>query len=135
MRARKPRIGRKSDVDFVAKAHAAWGLMPDWVLILAEEANRTSGAAVAKKLGLSGSLVSYVLAKKYPGDMGRVEQLVRGALMGLLVDCPVLGEIGRDRCLVEQRKPFSASSSVRSRLFRACRSGCPHSRLTVREKT
>jgi hypothetical protein len=133
MRESKPRIGRKSDTDFVAKARAAWGdALPDWVQVLAEEVNRTSGVAVADKLKLSGSLVSTVIAHKYPGDMDRVEQQVRGALMGFVVACPVLGEIGRDICLAEQKKPFSATSSVRSRLFRACRSGCPHSRLPAR---
>jgi hypothetical protein len=136
MRERKPRVGRKSLTDFVAKARAAWGdAQPDWVAIVAEEANRTSVKAVADRIGRSSALVSNVIANKYPGDMAAVEELVRGALMGATVACPVLGEIGLLQCLAEQGKPFSATSSVRSRLYRACRGGCPHSRITaVREK-
>jgi hypothetical protein len=122
--------GANMKTDFVAKAESAWGKrLPDWVRVLAEEANRTSGSRAAARIGLSGALVSNVIADKYPGDMARVEGIVRGALMGLTVECPVLGEIRRDQCLAEQRKPFSATSSVRSRLYRACRAGCPHSHL------
>jgi hypothetical protein len=120
--------------DFVAKARGAWGDgVPAWVIVLAGECNRTSGSAVAKRLGYSPAVVSHVIANTYPGDIRRVEEKVRGALMGVTVDCPVLGEIGLDRCLDEQRKPFSGTSSIRSRLFRACRSGCPHSRLPAKE--
>jgi hypothetical protein len=135
MRESKPRIGKKSQTDFVAKARAAWGdALPDWVLALAEEVNATMGRTAAKRIGLSPALVSYVISNNYPGDMERVEQKVRGALMGLVVACPVLGEIGRDRCLDEQKKNFAGTSSIRARLFKACRGGCPHSRITVREK-
>jgi hypothetical protein len=121
---------KKPKANFVAKARAAWGdALPDWVQVAAEEANRTTARAASVRLGLSDSLLSFVFANKYPGDMVRVEAIVRGALMGLVVGCPVLGEIGRDRCLAEQRKPHSATSSVRSRLYHACRAGCPHSRF------
>ena len=130
------RIGRKSVTDFVVKARAAWGAtMPDWVFALAEEVNRTSGASTAGRLGYSPALVSNVIANKYPGDIERVAGKVRGAFMGAIVACPVLADIGRDRCLDEQKKPFSATSSVRLRLYRACRSGCPHSRLTPPEQS
>ena len=122
--------GGNNKVDFVAKARAAWGKdIPDWVTVLAEEATRTSLTAVHLRTKLSTGLFSNVIANKYPGDMARVEQIVRGAFMGLTVTCPVLSDIGRDVCLAEQKKNFSGTSSVRSRLFRACRSGCPHSRL------
>jgi hypothetical protein len=45
--------------------------------------------------------------------------------MGETVMCPVLDEIGRDRCLSEQVKPFAATSSTRARLFHACKT-CPN---------
>ena len=54
---------------------------------------------------------------------------VISTLMQDAVECPVLGEIPADRCLLEQRKPQAASSPQRLRLYRACRSGCPHSRI------
>lgn len=122
--------GGNNKKDFVAKARGAWGDdLPDWVRVVAEEATRTSLAVVAGRTDLSVGLFSNVIANKYPGDMERVELVVRGALMGLTVTCPVLGDIARNVCLEEQRRPFSATSSVRSRTYRACRSGCPHSRL------
>ena len=127
---RGPVAGQPSKTDFAAIARAAWGDdLPDWVLALAEEATRITGVAVAKKIGYAGAVVTQIVRRKYPGDMGRVEAKVRGALMGATVVCPILGEIGRDRCLDEQKKPNSATSSIRSKLYRACRSGCPHSRI------
>lgn len=116
--------------DPLETARAAWGeKIPGWVEALAEEARRTSGAAAAARIGYSAPTVSAVLARKYKGDVSRVAAKVAGALMGVTVDCEVLGEITRDRCLDEQARGFSASSSVRARLFRACRGSCPHSRI------
>jgi hypothetical protein len=127
---RGPMAGRPRKTDFVAIARAAWGdALPDWVEELAEEATRSTGVAVAKKIGYAGAVVTQIVRRKYPGDIARVEQKVRGALMGATVVCPILGEIGRDRCLDEQKMPNSATSSIRSKLYRACRSGCPHSRI------
>lgn len=117
---------------FATIARAAWGEgAPDWVLVLAAESDRITAAAAAKRIGYSGGAVSSVLRAKYPGDLAAVEGSVRGALMGAVVECPVLGEIGRDQCLREQGMPRAATSAVRSRLYHACRSGCPHSRLRV----
>lgn len=127
---RGPSAGAKTKVDFVAKARAAYGdALPDWVEELAIEATNTSAVSAAKKIGYSAGLISHVFSNRYKGDLIAVEQKVRGALMGMTVICPILGEIGRDLCLDNQKKPFSATSSIRSKLYRACRSGCPHSRL------
>ncbi len=127
---RGPDSGQRTKTDFVAKASAAWGdTMPFWVRELAVEASATSGVLAARKIGYSGAVVTHVLGNAYSGDLGRVEQKVRGAIMGATVPCPVVGEIGRDRCLDEQRMPFSASSSIRAKLYRACRAGCPHARI------
>lgn len=120
--------------DYHAKAIAGWGEPPDWILALAAAAARKSAAAVAKRLGYSPSVVSQALANAYPGDLDRLEQVVRGALMDLRVDCPVLGGIGRDRCLSEQKEPFRATSSHRARLYHACNTPgrCRHSTATAR---
>ncbi|MEX2126934.1 MAG: transcriptional regulator [Xanthobacteraceae bacterium] len=127
---RGPRKGAATRTDFVANARSAWGRhLQDWVLVLAEEAARTTATAAAKKIGYSPAVVTHVLANAYPGDMGRVEGKVRGALMGATVGCPVLGDIRLDQCLDEQKKPFAGTSSIRSKLYHACRGGCPHSRL------
>lgn len=126
----------KVKVDFLAKAEAAWGdKLPDWVRELAREASRTTGARAAKRVGYSPAVLSHVLANDYTGDMSRVELKVRGALMNETVICPIVGEIGQDRCLDEQRMGHTGASSVRAKLYRACRSGCPHSRIPGQEES
>lgn len=120
----------KQKVDFLAKAREAWGAPPDWIVELAQECNRTTAAKAAKRIGYSSAVISHVLARRYPGDIDRVAAKVRGALMGETVACPIVGEIGRDRCLNEQRMDNTGASSIRAKLYRACRGGCPHSRLT-----
>jgi len=116
---------------FVANAISSWGEgdIPEWVVVLAQEAERSSATAIAQRIGYSVAVVSAVIRANYAGDLSKVEAKVRGAFMGETVDCPVVGEIARDRCLDEQARPFSASSSMRTALYRACRGGCPHSRL------
>lgn len=117
--------------DFFANVAAGWGANPpDWVMVLAEECARGSQTIVARRIGYSGAVVSAVLRRTYAGAMGAVESAVRGALMGEEIVCPILGEMRRDRCLSEQKKNFVGSSEIRTALFRACRSGCAHSRLT-----
>ncbi len=113
---------------FADKAAAAWSTVPDWVAELATLADREGLGGAEKRIGYSRSAISTVINGKYAGDLGRVEEMVRGALMAATVECPVLGEIGRDRCLSEQDEPFRATSAFRAQLYHACRSGCPHSR-------
>ena len=121
--------------DPLETARAAWGNeLPAWVEVLAAEAGRTSGAAAAARIGYSSAVVSSVLANKYKGRLDHVKERVSGALMGATVECRVLGEIARDRCIDEQSRGFSSSSSVRARLYRECRGGCPHSRMTGVER-
>lgn len=109
-------------MDAVAKARAAWGEdIPAEVMALASACRAETSRAVARRLGYSDAVVSHVLANKYPGDMAKVFALIRGAMMGETVMCPILDEIGRDRCLSEQTKPFAATNSTRARLFHACK--------------
>lgn len=111
---------------------AAAGLppQPDWVAVLREACQRQTQVTVSRRLGYSASVVSSVLKGSYRGDLGAVERAVRGALMAATVVCPILGELAMDVCAREQRKPFTATNALRVRLWRACRAGCPHSRLT-----
>ena len=122
-------LNRPEKADFLAKARAAWPQTPAWVEQLAAEANRTSVTAVAKRINYSVGAASQVIGNKYPGDLGKVEAAVRGALMGETVICPVLDEIGRDWCLKQQDMPRTGASAIRGRVYQACRSGCPHSRI------
>lgn len=125
---RGPQAG-KTRTDHVGRAREAWGdQFPDWVEALAEEVAKTTLSLVGSRIGYAASTVSQVLSNSYRGDVGRIEEVVRGALLGTTVECPVLGSIGRDRCLQEQAEPFRATSAMRAQLYHACRSGCPNAR-------
>lgn len=95
-------------------------------MALAQECQRSTQATVAKKLGVSPTTVNLALGNTYPSPLDKLEGKVRGALMGVTVTCPVLGSIGRDQCLAAQARPFAATSSIRVRVYHACRAGCAH---------
>ncbi len=115
---------RPAGATFADKAAAAWQPVPDWIAVLAAHADHAGLKGTAERINYSVSAVSTVISGKYAGDVGRVEAMVRGALMAETVDCPVLGAIGRDRCLREQKEPFRATSAFRVRMYHACRR-CP----------
>ncbi len=119
-------IPGSGQTNFVAKALEAWEDIPDWIVALAEAATRDGLRETGKRIGYSPSVASQVLGHKYAGDYGRIEAIVRGAYMAEVVECPVLGEIGRDQCRREQSTPFVATNSSRARLKRACKT-CEHS--------
>jgi hypothetical protein len=103
---------------------------PNWLATLRAEVTRTSLRRVAKALrGGNGypseTLLSQVLNGKYSGQTTRLQRLVEGHYHGLTVACPVLGEITRDRCDGEQRRPWAPTNFQRIELFRACRR-CQH---------
>lgn len=124
----------KPKLDNVEKVQAAWGSPPDWVTVLAEACNLESQSAVARRLDYSPAAVNYVLSNSYQkGDMGRFEQVVRGVLMAQTVPCPRSGDIAMNVCLEWQKKPFDPTSSHRVRMYQACRSGCPHSRISAND--
>lgn len=113
---------------FVEKAIEAHGApLPDWLDELARFADASDLGVAGERIGYSRSAVSTVISGKYQGDLARVEQMVRGALMALTVECPILGDIGRDQCLTEQKEPFRATSRHRAQLFHACKT-CPQRR-------
>lgn len=126
---RGPAPNSRPAVPFSAKVKETWPTpTPEWIVELAALADREGLAGAEAAIGYSRSAISTVLANKYRGDVDSVEQKVRGALMAETVECPVLGPIGRDRCLDEQKEPFRATSAFRARLFQACRNGCPNAR-------
>ncbi|WP_440411091.1 transcriptional regulator [Neorhizobium petrolearium] len=126
---RGPQPGRTA-ADPIEKAVAAWGGdLPAWVLELAEACRLSNQSAIAKRLGYSPAVVSSILSNTYKGDVARVEQMVRGALMAETVPCPALGDIPRNICLDWQAKPYAATSSHRAAMYHACRNNCPFSRL------
>jgi len=103
--------------------------MSDWINALRQACENTSQSRVAKRLGVSGAMISQALNNKYPGDLTNLRTRVEGELLGASVPCPVLGEISVRQCLDYQHQPFAATNAQRVRLYRACRSGCPNSSL------
>lgn len=99
----------------------------DWLTVLREQCAHSSQAAVGKRLNYSATVVNQVLKGKYTGDLSAVQRAVEGALMGLTVNCPVIGELARNRCLDFQRRDFAATNHLRVQLARACPT-CQHRR-------
>lgn len=105
---------------------------PDWLTVLRDACAESSQAAVARKLGVSPAMISQALKGVYRGDIDRLRMLVEGALMRQTVDCPMVGDLPKNRCLEHQARDrrFAFVNPLYSKLYRACRSGCPHSKLT-----
>ncbi len=103
--------------------------MSDWIKALQQACQESSQNRVAQRLGVSASMISQALRGRYPGDLRALQQRVEGEFMGAAVQCPVLGEISARQCLDCQAMPFAATNPQRVRLYRACRSGCPHSQI------
>lgn len=107
-----------------------WGKdAPEWVRILAARCDETSQKKAAEEIRYSSAVVNQVLKNCYTGDIVSVEQAVRGAFLNASVPCPVLGTLTLNVCLQHQRAKFHATNSTRVRLYRACRRGCPHSKM------
>ncbi|WP_018169122.1 helix-turn-helix transcriptional regulator [Thioalkalivibrio sp. ALMg9] len=102
----------------------------EWLDALRAECQRTgSQATVARALGYSPAVINQVLRGTYGGNVERVREVVEGALLGITVDCPILGDIPRDACLRHQDREFAATNPSRVQLYYACRSGCLNSHL------
>ncbi len=96
-----------------------------WLDELRRYRDINGGKKAAEVIGYSATVVSQVLSATYKGDLSAVKAKVEGALMGMTVDCPVVGELPRNRCLEYQRLPFSATNPMRVRLAQTCPT-CPH---------
>ena len=124
--AAKP-YGPTAGGTYVGKTEAAWGEVPDWVMVLAQACDAAvSMSAVARRLGYSAAVLSQVLCNKYPGRYDRVEAKVRGVLMQAEVYCPGAGmTIARNQCADNQRRKPSSASPLAAKFPGACR-GCPN---------
>lgn len=115
-----------------AAVRAAWGkAAPEWIVMLAECCDKSNQSAIARKLGVSGSMINQALKNSYAGRLDRLEQKVRGELMHETVSCPVLAEITKRRCLDEQNRPHASTNALRVELRRAC-PRCPN-RMDAKE--
>lgn len=105
-----------------------------WIDTLRRECDQTSQAKVSARLRQtdgfpSSSVINQVLHNKYPGRTDRLKAIVEGVYLHTIVNCPVLDEITTDQCADHQSRPFANTNPTRIRLWQACRSGCPHSKL------
>lgn len=112
----------------------AWGdEAPEWVLVLAEQCDRTSQKKTAAEIHYSGAVVNQVLKRRYTGDLTAVEKAVRGAFLNATVACPVLGDLALHECLKHQQAKYSPHNQMRLQLFRACNglgtTRCKHSKV------
>jgi transcriptional regulator with XRE-family HTH domain len=103
----------------------------DWLDVLRAACAETSQAAVARQLGISSSTINQALKGTYKGNLSRLKTLVEGRLMKQTVECPVIGELAKHQCQEHQAREgrFITANPLTMRLYRACRSGCPHSKL------
>ena len=101
----------------------------DWLEVLraACATPNSSQRKVAERLGYSTSVISQVLGGKYAGDIKAVKAKVEGVFMGATVECPVVGELPRNRCLEYQGRQFAATNHLRVQLSRSC-PDCRHNR-------
>jgi hypothetical protein len=119
--------GPKDGGSYRDRAHERWENCPDWIDALAAAAeNARSQTELGKRLGLASSTVSAVIGNTYPGNIDRIEARVRGVLMNARIQCPVMGEIARNRCIDFQELPFSGANPQRAQIWKACRAPCPH---------
>lgn len=100
---------------------------PDWLDTLRAACTAASQRKVAERIGYSTSVVNQVLSGKYAGDIDAVKAKVEGVYMGVTVECPVIGELPRNRCLEYQRQGFAATNHLRVQLARTCPT-CKHYR-------
>lgn len=103
--------------------------MNNWLDALRRECEKSSQERIARRLGVSAAVINQALKGKYKGNIDRIQALVEGAFMGATVDCPMIGEMPRDRCIEHQGRPFAATNPARVQLYHACRNGCPNSRI------
>lgn len=109
------------DISNLEKAAASWGdCLPDWVRLLAVDADRVGQRQAGKRIGRSGGLVSRVIRNSYGAELTEIEQLVKAALGGGHVECPELGTIPQKSCLASRRRKAAPVNAIQRRLTEAC---------------
>lgn len=114
-----------------------WGeQVPDWVcaLIKACDARGASQNRVARRLGLTGAVVSQVIRNNYGAKTDRIEARVRAVFLDGKIACPALGEISAETCMNwrDASHALSSVSPVKVRMFTACKA-CSRNRQAEEE--
>jgi len=113
-------------------ARNAWGIScPDWVLTLAKKCDKLGLQETAKLVAVPDITLSRIIKNQFYGNSSKIQETIEGLFSDLVVECPVLGDIPYSKCIKQQRSEFSSANSVKIQLYKACRTGCPHSKLEV----
>lgn len=96
-----------------------------WLKHFRDTCDRLSMSEVSRRLSCSTSVVSQIYHKKYPSPITKWRDRFLAEFEPGTVDCPVLGEIERELCSQNRKRPFAATNPQRVRLFHACRV-CPN---------
>lgn len=84
-------------------------------------------AKAAQQLKVSAPVISQLLKDSYMGDVDTLASRIRGLWMAETVQCPVMGELGRNHCLDFQKRPLAFTNPQRAALHQACKT-CPNRR-------
>lgn len=96
----------------------------DWMAVLRREAERTSIAEVARRLGYSRPAISLVVHGRYPATRERIAARVR-EVFGADAECPHLrAPISPEDCAAVRTAPMPTNDPKRLRHWTACRA-CP----------
>lgn len=99
---------------------------PEWIAALSDFALKHGFRAAGDQIGYSPSVVSLVLAGRYPGRLDRVEAATRKVLIDGIRSCPVLGQIVAGTCRRYLSPEPPTASPLALTVWKACRDGCPH---------
>jgi hypothetical protein len=110
-----------------------------WIAELRSACAQSTQAAVARRLARAGdgkypsaSIINQALKGVYAGDIGRLQGVVEGVLMRSSVECPVIGDLPRQRCIEHQSRRFAATNPLRVLLHATC-PDCEHNRHRLEE--
>ncbi|WP_048675781.1 transcriptional regulator [Candidatus Competibacter denitrificans] len=104
-----------------------------WLEVLRSACEDSSQTAVARQLGVSVAMVNQVLKGTYKGNVHNLRVRVEATLpmQVQMVDCPVADHMTRQKCREYQNRDpnLTWGNPILLQFYRACRSGCPHSKL------
>lgn len=103
-----------------------WGDQPPhWVQLLANEVESSNRTKAAKRIGISRTAVSLLLANNYSSpSTKRMESRVLAALDG--IHCPAQGaNISTEQCREYRDRPAPTHNPMAMRVWRVCQN-CEH---------
>lgn len=117
------------------KAVQAWGEpLPEWVETLARECDAAGLRATARKMcerigsdatrRISPASLSLAIRRERGSrramDHAYTKERVEATLMRTILDCPVLGVIGKEECQTAQNREFTGNNPIAVLLYQSC---------------